>query len=58
MESKNDLLKPSDVALRFGVDPKTVVRWAKAGKIQCVRLPSGHRRYRKEDVDKFFEETQ
>lgn len=45
------LLTPAEVASRFRVDPKTVTRWAKAGKLSSVRTPGGHRRYRKAEVD-------
>ena len=44
------LMGPAEVAERFGVDPKTVTRWAKAGKIASVRTPGGHRRYRETDI--------
>jgi excisionase family DNA binding protein len=44
------LLKPGEVAFMFGVDPKTVTRWAKEGKIPSIRTPGGHRRYFEEDV--------
>ena len=33
------LLTPGEVAARFRVDPKTVTRWANAGKLTAVRLP-------------------
>ena len=39
------LLKPSEAAAVFGVDPKTMTRWAKAGEIRSVRTVGGHRRY-------------
>jgi excisionase family DNA binding protein len=45
------LLKPREVADLFGVDPKTVTRWAKAGKLSAIRTLGGHRRYRKSEVD-------
>jgi len=45
------LMSPAEVAAAFGVDPKTVTRWAKAGKLPCIRTPGGHRRYRREDVE-------
>ena len=49
---ENDkLLQPGEVADTLGVDPKTLTRWANKGKIPCVRLPGGHRRYRKSVVD-------
>lgn len=35
----------------FGVDPKTVARWADAGKIAAIRTLGGHRRYRPSDVE-------
>ena len=41
------LLTPREVADLFGVDPKTVTRWAKAGKLTSIRTLGGHRRYRK-----------
>ena len=31
------LLTPREVAAMFRVDPKTVTRWAQAGKLQYVR---------------------
>ncbi|MFZ4497916.1 MAG: BldC family transcriptional regulator, partial [Candidatus Nanopelagicales bacterium] len=40
------LLTPAEVAALFRVDPKTVTRWAKAGKLTCIRTLGGHRRYR------------
>lgn len=39
------LLTPSEVAAIFRVDPKTVCRWAKTGKLPSVRTIGGHRRY-------------
>ena len=35
----------------FKVDPKTVTRWAKTGRLTPITLPSGHRRYRAADVE-------
>ena len=34
----------------LGVNPKTVTRWADAGKLPVVRTLGGHRRYRVGDV--------
>lgn len=39
------LLTPSEVAALFRVNPKTVTRWAKAGKLTPIRTLGGHRRY-------------
>jgi excisionase family DNA binding protein len=44
------LLTPSEVAIMFRVDPKTVTRWAKAGKLTSIRTLGGHRRYRETEV--------
>lgn len=44
------LLTPSEVASLFRVDPKTVTRWAKAGKLTSIRTLGGHRRYRAAEV--------
>jgi excisionase family DNA binding protein len=48
-DSEN-LLTPSEVATLFRVDPKTVTRWAKAGKLASIRTLGGHRRYRESEV--------
>jgi len=45
------LLTPREVADLFGVDPKTVTRWAKAGKLTSIRTLGGHRRFRKSEVE-------
>jgi len=44
------LLTPAEVAAMFRVDPKTVTRWAKAGKVSSIRTLGGHRRYRESEV--------
>ena len=44
------LLTPAEVASLFRVDPKTVTRWAKAGKLIAIRTLGGHRRYRQSEV--------
>lgn len=44
------LLTPAEVAALFRVDPKTVTRWAKAGKLTSIRTLGGHRRYRANEV--------
>ncbi|MDT0202534.1 BldC family transcriptional regulator [Nocardioides sp. AE5] len=46
----DNLLTPSEVAALFRVDPKTVTRWAKAGKIGSIRTLGGHRRFRESEV--------
>ena len=44
------LLTPSEVASLFSVDPKTVTRWAKSGKLTSIRTLGGHRRYKESEV--------
>lgn len=39
----------------LSVDPKTVTRWAKEGKLPYIRLPGGHRRYRTSAVEAILE---
>lgn len=50
------LLTPTQVAARFQVDPKTVTRWAKAGKLPVVRTLGGHRRYPESVVDELAQQ--
>lgn len=53
----DELLTPSEVAALFRVDPKTVTRWAKAGKLTSIRTLGGHRRYRAEEVYGLLDRT-
>lgn len=48
--SDDDLLTPSEVAKLFRVDPKTVTRWARSGKLHAVRTLGGHRRFRYAEI--------
>ena len=49
------LLTPGEVAALFRVDPKTVTRWATAGRIGSIRTPGGHRRFRESEVRALLE---
>jgi excisionase family DNA binding protein len=49
------LLTPAEVAALFRVDPKTVTRWAKAGKLTSIRTLGGHRRYPADEVHALLE---
>ena len=49
-EDATELLTPAGVAKMFHVDPKTVTRWAQAGKLTYMRTLGGHRRYRRDEV--------
>jgi excisionase family DNA binding protein len=55
IDDAENLLTPSEVAALFRVDPKTVTRWAKAGKIGSIRTLGGHRRFRESEVRDLLE---
>jgi excisionase family DNA binding protein len=50
------LLTPGEVAELFRVNPKTVTRWARAGKLSAIRTLGGHRRFRASEVRRFLGE--
>lgn len=52
----NDLLTPTEVAELFRVNPKTVTRWAKSGKISAIRTLGGHRRFSAAEILRHLEE--
>jgi excisionase family DNA binding protein len=49
-KSVDRLLTPGEVAAMFRVDPKTVARWAAAGRMSRIRTPGGHSRFRESEV--------
>jgi excisionase family DNA binding protein len=51
------LLTPAEVAAMFRVNPKTVTRWARAGKISAIRTLGGHRRFKASEIKKFLEQV-
>jgi hypothetical protein len=50
--SKGNLLSRRDVAIRFGVAPQTITRWANEGIIPYVRTLGGQRRYPAYEVER------
>jgi excisionase family DNA binding protein len=50
INKEGKLLTPAEVGEMFRVDPKTVTRWAAAGKIGSIRTPGGHRRFKESEV--------
>lgn len=52
------LLTPAEVAAAFRVDPKTVTRWAKAGKLTAIRTLGGHRRFQESEVLALLQDTE
>jgi excisionase family DNA binding protein len=55
MAQEDRLLKPGEVAQIFRVDPKTVSRWAKSGKIIGIKTFGGHHRFWESDIRKHLE---
>jgi excisionase family DNA binding protein len=53
----NELLTPGEVAEMFRVNPKTVTRWARSGKITAVRTLGGHRRFRASEIRQLLDEV-
>ena len=61
MQDRTDpdaLLTPSEVAEMFRVNPKTVTRWARAGKISAIRTLGGHRRFRAIEIMRYLEQVE
>lgn len=44
------ILLPVEAAALFGVDPKTLSRWARQEKVPHFRTPGGHRRYYEDEM--------
>ena len=53
---RTELLTPAEVAVLFRVNPKTVTRWARAGKISAIRTLGGHRRFKASEISRCLEE--
>ncbi|MBW3581143.1 MAG: BldC family transcriptional regulator [Actinomycetota bacterium] len=56
VENPEVLLTPSEVAQMFRVNPKTVTRWARAGKLSAIRTLGGHRRFRASEIKRCLDE--
>ena len=50
MDPADELLTLTQVAQLFGVNPKTVTRWANSGRLGFIRTPGGHRRFRRSEI--------
>lgn len=57
-DASGALLTPAEVAALFRVNPKTVTRWARAGKITAVRTLGGHRRFHAAEIHAFLGRTE
>jgi excisionase family DNA binding protein len=47
---EDEVLTPREVARLFGVEPKTVTKWAKTGRLPSFLTLGGHRRYYASDI--------
>ena len=56
LNAPETLLTPSEVAALFRVNPKTVTRWARAGKLNAIRTLGGHRRFKASEIRRCLEE--
>jgi excisionase family DNA binding protein len=45
MDDLPAMLTPAEIGRILRVDPKTVTRWARDGKLAAVRTPGGHWRF-------------
>lgn len=57
MDETDKLLTPRDAAAYFGVDVKTLGRWARAGKLSSIRTLGGHRRYKESEIRNLLKES-
>ena len=44
----SDWLTLGEASRMLGVDPDTLRRWSDGGKVDLLRTPGGHRRFRRE----------
>ena len=57
MLKKIKLLRIREVAEMLGVNPETLRRWDRSGKLKAIIISKrGDRRYRKEDIEFFLRE--
>lgn len=50
-DQEEELLTSGEVAAMFGVDRKTVNRWAEEGKIGSIKTLGGHRRFLRSEIE-------
>jgi excisionase family DNA binding protein len=50
-----ELLTPAEVAAMFRVNPKTVTRWHRTGKLSAIRTLGGHRRFHASEVRRLLD---
>lgn len=59
MARRIKLLRIKEAAEMLGVNPETLRRWDRYGKLSAVKISKrGDRRYKREDIEKFIEKNQ
>jgi excisionase family DNA binding protein len=53
-EAQDELLTSAEVAALFGVDRRTVVLWAKRGRLPALRTPGGQHRFRAAEIERLL----
>ncbi|AOX02664.1 DNA invertase [Moorena producens PAL-8-15-08-1] len=48
-------LTPIEAQEKFGYHPRTLARWAEAGKIELIKSPGGHRRYLESSIEQLID---
>ncbi|HEY3095861.1 MAG TPA: helix-turn-helix domain-containing protein [Acidimicrobiia bacterium] len=54
---QDELLTSAEVASLFGVDRRTVVLWAKRGRLPALRTPGGQHRFRADEIDRLLKSS-
>lgn len=57
MTSLPALLTAVEVAEEFRLDPETIRRWARDGRIEWIKLPGGQYRFRRSDIEAITGQT-
>jgi len=51
-DERRDLLTTTEVAGIFRVDPRTVMRWVREGKLPVVPTPGGRMRFERAEIER------
>jgi len=51
MKKEKELLSSKEVRNMLGISKVTLYNWSKQGKLRFVRLPSGHKRYFRSEIE-------
>jgi excisionase family DNA binding protein len=52
--SADEMLGPKEAAAVLGISTDTLTRWGDQGRIRYIRLPTGRRKYHREDVERLL----